>query len=295
MTTRMIALVGEQPIPNLLPIKYDKPAEVLLVRTTRTNPVSERLQSVLANETLIHFCDVEPYDMATIYRSVNHKIEALGWQPEETVFNLTGGTKTMAFAAYQLALAKMAEFCYLESESGRSRLRRYRFKNNLPDLIRNELITGIITISDYLGTHLDQYQQQHFSEKFEEVIFDVLRNEVDEIIQAIKDSSGTLDLDLVIRIANQVGIAEVKTGRKAKKKEGIDQLNTAGGRAYLGTYTKKFLIVDCSWENLTNLSDLAEARNITVIQLPSYKDTGQLSERDKQHLIQTIKTKLGGT
>jgi hypothetical protein len=278
-----------------LPIKYYKTAEVLLVRTTRTNPVSERLKNVLADETLIHLCDVEPYDMATIYRSLGNKIEVLGWKPEEIIFNLTGGTKTMAFAAYQLAFTQLTEVFYLESEGRQSRLRRYKFENNLPNLVRDEIIPSVIMISDYLGTHLNRYQQQDFSETFERVLFDVLHNEVDEIIPAIKDSSGTLDLDLVIRMANQVGIAEVKTGRKAKKKEGIDQLNTAGGRAYLGTYTKKFLIVDCSWENLTNLSDLAEARNITVIQLPSYKDTGELSEQDKQHLIQTIKTELGGT
>jgi hypothetical protein len=29
MTTKMIALIGEQPIPNLLPIRHVKPAEVL--------------------------------------------------------------------------------------------------------------------------------------------------------------------------------------------------------------------------------------------------------------------------
>ncbi|MBE7557389.1 MAG: hypothetical protein HS126_40645 [Anaerolineales bacterium] len=102
-----------------------------------------------------------------------------------------------------------------------------------------------------------------------------------------------MDIDLVVRIGNQVGIIEAKTGGKGRKKEGIDQLNTAGGRAYLGTYTKKFLIVDSSWEILSNLSDLAKVRDIVVIELPSYGETKQLADADRERLIQTIRTNLG--
>lgn len=295
-TKKMIALIGEQPIPNLLPIRHDKPKEVLLVRTDRTKIVGDRLRKILEPDVSVFFCDVDPYDISAIYCNLSDRVEELGWSSAELIFNLTGGTKAMAFAAYHLALEKKeSQFLYLESERGKSRFRQYAFEDRSATLKRDEIIPTVITIDDYLTAHLGVYQSYNANEPFEQLLFEVLKNEMDEVMVAVKNPRGTLDLDLVVRIGNQVGIIEAKTGNKARKKEGIDQLNTAGGRAYLGIYTKKFLIVDSSWEKLTNLSELAIARNIMVIQLSSYGQKKLLSDDDKQHLIQTIKTALGGT
>lgn len=294
MGKKMIALIGEQPIPNLLPIRHDRPSEVLLVWTSRTKQVGERFAKNLKQEVAVFCCEVEPYDISAIYQQLNGRINELGWLPADLVFNLTGGTKTMAFAAYQLALDKMGcQFLYLESEGGKSRLRQYEFDNRLAILKRDEIIPGVITIDDYLGAYLDAYAYHEVANPFESILFEALKEAVDEIVVAVKNPSGTLDVDLVVRIGNQVGIIEAKTGAKGRKKDGINQLNTAGGREYLGTYTKKFLIVDSSWERFTNLSDLANARNIVVIELPSHGEAKQLSEADRQRLIQIIKTNLG--
>jgi len=79
--------------------------------------------------------------------------------------------------------------------------------------------------------------------KFEEAVTDILRNECDEVKARIK-YGGIIDIDLAIRKANIVGIAEVKSGRNPCKKRALEQLNTATDRAFLGMYIKKFLIVD---------------------------------------------------
>lgn len=34
--TAMIALVGEQPLPNFLPVRHDHPSDVVLVYTAKT-------------------------------------------------------------------------------------------------------------------------------------------------------------------------------------------------------------------------------------------------------------------
>ena len=47
-----------------------------------------------------------------------------------------------------------------------------------------------------------------------------------------------MEIDLIFRCGNSIGIAELKTGKSATEKEGIDQLNAACAREYLGTYTK---------------------------------------------------------
>ncbi len=48
-----------------------------------------------------------------------------GWVRDEITFNLTGGTKTMAFAAYELAKSMRSPFTYLQSEGNTSQLFRY--------------------------------------------------------------------------------------------------------------------------------------------------------------------------
>ena len=152
MSKKMVALIGEQPVPNLLPIRHDQPSDVLLVWTTRTKQVAERLANLLKRDAAVFECEVDPYDITAIYQELHQKITTLGWPPAELVFNLTGGTKTMAFAAYQLALDKVGcQFLYLESEGGKSRLRQYGFENSLATLERDEIIPAAIKLADYLG------------------------------------------------------------------------------------------------------------------------------------------------
>ncbi|MBN1220832.1 MAG: DUF1887 family protein [Anaerolineae bacterium] len=293
MSNKMVALMGEQPIPNLLPIRYDQPTEVLLVRTKRTEQTAARLARIIRPKAKVFFSDVDPYDISAIYQELTERIEVLGWLWAETVFNLTGGTKTMAFAAYQVAVDQASQFLYLESEHSQSRLRQYAFEHRLATLQRDTIIPAVITIDDYLRAYLDDYQFREVKEAFEQTLLDALKGKVDEIAAAVQGPTGSLDLDLVIRTGNQVGIVEAKTGRKAKRKEGIDQLNTAAGQKYLGTYTKKFLVVDASWEKLTNLRDLADARHVKVIELPDYGETKTLTVAEQQRLVQAIKAELG--
>ena len=143
--------------------------------------------------------------------------------------------------------------------------------------------------------YLGDYQITGFAKTregaFEKAVHDVLQTHVDEVLAGVK-KGGALDIDLVIRCGNRVGIAEVKTGEKARKKVGIDQLNTAGGREFLGTYTKKFLIVDMPWDTLSNLRELAQARDITVIEVPSYGMTGAISNTDQRTLARTVQQVL---
>jgi len=114
---------------------------------------------------------------------------------------------------------------------------------------------------------------------------------VDEIAVGLK-LLGVVDVDFVVRCANQVGIIEAKTGSGGKK--GIDQLNTAGEPRNLGTYTQKLLVSDQVWEHtLSNLRELAEARRIEVIELPRFSTEGSLSVEDGEKLTQRVCKSLG--
>lgn len=296
MKTAMVLLVGEQPVPNLLPTRHLKPNAAVLVHTDRTAQVAENLKALLESSIPCLPCLVSPYKMPEILQKLQEFLSK-NLAGYSLLFNLTGGTKPMALAAYNVAQRYRSPVLYFQTEGSQSLLYRYEFSEaGQIRLVEKTSLPGTITIADYLQSYVGQYEKTGFSKSaggnFEQAVYQVLLSVVDEIIAGVK-LGGALDVDLVLRCRNQVGIAEVKTGKKARTKEGIDQLNTAGGRAFLGIYTRKFLIVDAVWDvTLSNLRELAEARNIQVVQLPSYAQMGTLSGEDRQVLIETVQSVL---
>lgn len=295
----MISLVGEQPTPSLLPILCMQPQRTVLVCTERTKVVSERLNSVLKATS----CGVpveerpfvvEPYGMIDVESALREFISDKGWKAEEIVFNLTGGTKPMAFAAYRLAEQLGSPVIYLQSEGRKSKVYHYRFSARGPELEKVDEVPPVLNIDIYLKAYLGEYTEDEPKDEFEQMIAAVLRSELDEVKTSVKpppEFGGVLDIDLVLRCDNHVGIAELKTGGKAKEKRGIEMIITAAEQRFLGTYTKKFLILDKEYGS--NNLKLAEAHGIIVIELPSVQN-GKLSPGDSNKLIQTVKTELGG-
>jgi len=94
-------------------------------------------------------------------------------------------------------------------------------------------------------------------------------------------------------IANEVALVECKIGPHGLK-AAIDHLNTAGGRDYLGTYTRKVIVSTVSWKANTNLSALAQARRINVIELLDYRPMDlTLSDVTSDHLRKEVERLLG--
>ncbi len=292
-----ISLIGEQPIPNLLPIRYQPPDVAVLVYTDRTEAAAGRLERLLPTACEVVPCQVSAYDIREIVRALQALIEEHAWTAAELLFNLTGGTKAMALAAYLAAADCGAPFLYLQSEGKKTRLYQYEFDaNGSPCVLADQLLPGVITIDDYLRAYVDDYQLTGFAKDkagglFERAIYEALKPVVDEIVAGVR-LLGALEVDLVVRCENQVGIVEAKTGPGVKK--GIDQLNTAGGQRYLGTYTRKMLVSDQRWDkSRSNLRELAEARWIEVIELPSFSASHQLSPEDTERLRCAVCKQLG--
>ena len=296
MSTAMVLLVGEQPAPNLLPTSFLKPDVAVLVYTAFTQHVAGNLEKLLTTQCRCLRCEVDAYRIPDIRSALGSFLyDKIG--DYTLVFNLTGGTKPMAIAAYSMAHHNRASIVYFQTQGGQSLLYIYEISDDGQIYLKDEVsIPESITIDDYLTLYLSDYQTTGFARtregEFERATSEALKPYVDEIIAGVK-KGGALDIDLVLRCGNQVGIAEVKTGRKGRSKEGIDQLNTAGGRQFLGIYTRKFLIVDSIWDHtLSNLRELAEARNVNLIELPSYSQTGIISDGDKQVLLDRVQQTL---
>ena len=293
----MICLVGEQPLPNLLPARYYEPEHVVLAYTQTTREVSARLERVLSRDMLVYPQEVPSYDIPATRHILEEYITGRGWKPAQVVFNLTGATKAMAFAAYSLASAWQSSFVYMEGEDAASKLYRYRFDLNGTVSLDGtpDYIPSVIELEDYFEAHLDSHWLGDFPTgeggEFERVVYQTLKPAVDEIVHSVV-IGGALEIDLAVRCGNQVGIAEVKKGKLVKK--AIDQLNTAGRREFLGIYTKKLLIVGKVPEDpLVSLKELAGGAEIEVIELPSYDTTGNLSGQDRERLVREVSETLG--
>jgi hypothetical protein len=291
----MIALVGEQPMPNLLPVLYYKPERVVLIYTQQTEKVTERLQQILneQSESLL-LGPIEAYNIADTEKRIRSWIETHLAAEETVLFNVTGGTKLMMLPAYRVAEQRQKPFFYLETRKG-SIVYSYQF---LPDGTLSppeeiELPT-LLDINTFLRVHVGGYESGSGSPEekgrlFEEGVYNALETEMDEIEGNVK-IGGALEIDFVVRMGNRFGIIEAKASKG--KKQAIDQLNTAGGREYLGTYTSKFLVMGEQWEDRSNLRELAEARQITVIEMQNYDHSGMLTPEDKQHLVETIRKRM---
>lgn len=293
----MISLVGEQPVPNVLPVRYyqqEQTVLVVLVYTERTEQVAKRLAALLPGACLVG--PVDPYSLEGVEDTLRIWFDQHDPDGEEVVFNITGGTKPMMLSAYRMAERQGRTLVYVQTEGKAIRLYRYQFRHMMYLVSEPEIIElpTLLTIDDYLRVHSGSFTAtgyaKHDGGAFEEAVDKALVGAVDESIAGVK-LGGAQDADLVIRTGNRVGIVEIKTGNPNKK--GIDQLNTLGGREYLGTYTSKFLIVDRSWQEQTNLRDLAAARQITLVELPSYEQTGGISDEDRQKLVHAVASVMG--
>ncbi len=285
----MVCLIGEQPVPNLLPIRHCQPQQVILVYSTTTKRVSDNLERLLKGKFVVLSHEVPPYDIVAAQKNLAEYLSQRNLQGTNLLFNLTGGTKPMSLAAFRLAQEQSVSVVYLQSEGGQSLLYRYEFDKGGLVLRERTVIGELLTIDDYLKAHVGKYQQRRQKDDFEQLVLNALQPHVSEIISGVSIGAN-IELDLTIRCGNQVGVAEVTTGEASKRK--IDQLNSASRREFLGIYTKRFLIISQTLESNNRL--LAEAYNIIVIELLGDSSSG-LSEENRKRLVEAVTKELGGT
>jgi len=288
----LVTLVGEQPIPSLLPIRHLKPERVLLVHTTGnsgTEAVAQRLKALLP-PGIAEYIPVDPYALGKIRAELEKKLAG----ERELLFNLTGGTKPMNFAAYALAAERAAPFLYFQTEGRRGRdqrslLYRYEWQAGQPTLAgQEELPPDLLSLDDYLRAHLVGYQAEdpHLEQpeptdgwKFERAVYEALAGWADEVLAGVKPAGvkDQVEMDLLVRCGNQVAVLELKSYGSGK--EAIDQLTTAAAREYLGTYTTRLAVIGGQVDD--RFKALARALRVGVVEFPTYR-AGQRTLRPEE-------------
>jgi len=231
----LLSLIGEQPIPALLIDRALKPRRHILAHSGKTQAVAQRLKAMLPHADLLLLADA--YNLEAIQRD----FERL-YQPGMT-FNLTGGTKPMAWAGYEVARTRGAEAVYLESENKQSVLYRLNFTGGEP-LQTRQILSGLVTLADYLQAHgLEAKPSQPLTNRQETALDQFLQTHVDERCHNLKFPA--FEIDSLIRRGNQVAVIDAKSGlsHNKRKRDGLDQLTTITGREYLGTYTGRIWVV----------------------------------------------------
>jgi len=278
--TVLVTLVGEQPIPNLLPVRALRPAQVLYVHTGRgprgTEKVARRVAR-LVPESTPDFVLVDAHDLIKARTQLQAKLA----QETDLVFNLTGGTKPMAIAAYALSLERAVPFVYFQSEGPHGRevqsvLCHYRFEQGAPVLVRREsLAPGLLSLDDYFRAHWEQgYDESGPSDErggdLERLVRAVLEGWVDEIKAGVRPRGfkEQVEIDLAIRCGNQVGIIEVKTGGAGSGKHAVDQLTTVAARELSGTYTARFVVTGGEYRQ--EYRAVAQELSVRVVQVETY-------------------------
>jgi len=300
--TVMIELVGEQYLPNVLPVRHYHPENVLLVYTSGSRGTSQqyqRLTQLLKIETSVEGLLTDAYDVPEIVKKLGEKLQE--YQQSELFFNLTGGTKAMVLAAHQLAMQYTAPICYLQSEGIQNTIYRYDWQDQHLARPSREYVSECLTLREVLDLHLGQ-GVRHWNiqgsslgtgGRFEQAIADILLQNGYEVINGVK-ILGQVEIDVIIRYQNQIGIIEAKTGGKAGKLEGVQQLSTAVRQ--LGTYTKQFLVLNRNPESRSEQQIVRDASKINLIQQLHFGDQQvSLTSEDANLLLAEIDRQMKGS
>lgn len=294
--TTLVTLVGEQPIPVLLPIRALRASQVCYVHTERTKDVACRV-AMLNPGIAARYVSVDPYDLQAIQTSLVAAVQAL---PDASlIFNLTGATKPMLLAAYTVAAQRGAEVVYLRTEGHRRTLRsvlyRYQLVEGQVTSTKSQPLGPLITLDDYLRAHVTGYREEGPSDTaggpLEEAVAAALRGWTDEVMVGVRPEGvgDQVEIDALVRSGNQVAVLEVKSAG-ASGKDAVDQLTTAAAREYLGTYATRFVVVGQRTDQ--RYKALAQALRIRVVELHDgwawQRATPRLSRADTQRLRQAL-------
>lgn len=113
MTTH-ICLISEQPIPNLIPLRLEKPARAVLLVSEEMEQQAARLKGIVqAWGIVIEEHRIPPFDLQGVATICDELIRRHG--KDRITLNVTGGTKVSALAAFEACYSAGCRIIYVNS------------------------------------------------------------------------------------------------------------------------------------------------------------------------------------
>ncbi len=146
MSRIQVCLVSAQPIPNLIPLKMEelKPEIAILLVSPDMKIQAERLERIITTLGIkVSKHDIEPYDLASARDTCMNVLAE--FEKEEVTLNVTGGTKIMAFAAFEVFRTMGKPIIYVDTQDKRIQI--------LSPEPRNVEFRGVVKVKSYLTTY----------------------------------------------------------------------------------------------------------------------------------------------
>lgn len=287
--TIVVSLIGHQPLPNLLVLRYIKPDAVMFISSASTDrQLSERkdrLSQLAVRDgisVLALSSTVDAWDFNSVTDLMAHELSAFDCKTTSFIFDVTGGTKAMSIGLSRVAAKMGSEMVYLESERADSYLCRYHFGDDgLLTSSGSEKLPKLVCLKDFFYLQLGLAEtslkskastSQNKGIQFEVAVREQLDGLVDHMLYSIKPHDSE-EIDIVLQKGNRFAIVECKAREDDERKAyGILQLNNLASERYLGTYTGKILAVMAHYTRDTpQNAKMAQEHKVHLLELPNWQ------------------------
>ncbi|MDF1610548.1 Card1-like endonuclease domain-containing protein [Stygiobacter electus] len=178
----IFCLVSRQSMANVLPVLMFKPHQVVLFATPEEKKSADNLEKLFSSKSINvkRVNDLNAYDYVAFKNVVINEIQ--NYQTD-ICLNVTGGTKLMALAAYEVFAEANKRIIYCDTEHQHiiSLMPEYKIENLQAD----------ISIEDYLlsyGYHIKETKDSSLVEKFYPLFeFIISKNLMHEFISLFKE------------------------------------------------------------------------------------------------------------
>lgn len=259
----LLSLIGEQPIPNLLPLwQHRKFSATQFAATTKTWTVVEQLSAAMQSDPALKTVEILPllkleaYDISQARRALSTALNQHLKEGRQVVLNLTGGTKLMSLAGLQAAFGSGVGLLYVSTEIGQhiwmasdgTEQERYPIEVH-------------INVAQYLQPHgLEVSQRPHdpskvgstleeqvYRQAFASGLFDDVQRNVYICRQTGKGQVEN-ELDVVVTRNGRLAVVSCKTGSQAGKTPNVNkvlyELASLSRREAAGIYCGKVLVIE---------------------------------------------------
>jgi len=266
-TLLLLSLVGEQPIPNLLPLwQFTTYDEVQFVASPTTRQIARQLKAVLQQDpALSHLkalktIEVGAYEIGNARAQIANALVRHQAQGKTVHLNLTGGTKLMSLAALQAAYGSGATLMYVSTEE-----KQMIWLASDGSEQRREPICVKISVEQYLVAHGlqvepfsasatnrppkegDELENYVFTQLKQSNLFDDVRRNL--IIRKTKDRLLVQnELDVMVTRNGRLAVISCRTsnvesqnGRESYRRA-IYELSAISRREAAGIYCGKVLV-----------------------------------------------------
>ena len=292
-----LTLVGEQPMPILMPL-WQLPGitDLQFVATTQTEDIALRLKGIVKSDNALKGIQVHnrllvsAYNLADTQNKVSQAI--YNNQNQRVLVNLTSGTKIMSLGCLQAAQTLDAQLVYVSTQT-----REMLFFHPVSKKEWTEKIDIAIDCFQYFNAHgFDASLNPNFKSPFAPIMPPKEGDELENtIFQLCKDSSlfddvqknlyvrkrllqqvGAInELDIVVTHNGSLAICSCKSGKLSN--DPLYELSSLASRELAGIYCKKFLITSHTADAVpSGIKDRAMGFDIQVISQEKLQNSAQI-------------------